>query len=56
MPKPTVFGVDFSVAVQDNVDGVPSLVKKCIAEIDNRALTVKVSLPAKLECCRCVHG
>lgn len=40
--KSTLFGVDFSVACQGCPDGVPFLVKKCVAEIDNRALTTKV--------------
>ncbi|XP_077973480.1 rho GTPase-activating protein 45-like isoform X2 [Styela clava] len=40
-PKATVFGVDFSIAATDSQDGIPVLIKRCVAEIDNRWLTVK---------------
>uniref|UniRef100_F6YXW3 Rho-GAP domain-containing protein n=1 Tax=Ciona intestinalis TaxID=7719 RepID=F6YXW3_CIOIN len=39
--KSSLFGVEFSVATQDVPDGIPYLVKRCIAEIDNRALNAK---------------
>lgn len=42
IPKATVFGIHFSVAAQDSVDGIPMLIKRCVTEIDNRGLTVKV--------------
>ncbi|XP_078488498.1 rho GTPase-activating protein 45 isoform X2 [Ciona intestinalis] len=39
--KSSLFGVEFAVATQDVPDGIPYLVKRCIAEIDNRALNAK---------------
>uniref|UniRef100_H2Y8U0 Rho-GAP domain-containing protein n=1 Tax=Ciona savignyi TaxID=51511 RepID=H2Y8U0_CIOSA len=39
--KSSLFGVEFAVAAQDSSDGIPYLVKRCIAEIDNRALNSK---------------
>ncbi|CAK8685604.1 unnamed protein product [Clavelina lepadiformis] len=39
--KSSLFGVDFSVAAQSSPDGIPFLIKCCIAEIDNRALCTK---------------
>lgn len=47
IPKATVFGVPFLVAAQDAVDGIPMLIKRCVAEIDNRGIAVKVLISAK---------
>lgn len=42
LPKSTLFGVDFNTAAQGSPDGIPTLVKKCVVEIDSRALDIKV--------------
>ncbi|XP_059418957.1 rho GTPase-activating protein 45 [Carassius carassius] len=36
-----LFGRDFSQVLQGDVDGVPFIIKKCITEIERRALTMK---------------
>jgi len=43
--KSNVFGVDFSIVAQEHPDGIPFIVKRCVAEIDNRALVTKVRQP-----------
>ena len=40
--RPTVFGVDFCAHVRASKSNVPFVVSKCVAEIDERALDVKV--------------
>lgn len=37
-----LFGQDFSQAARDTPDGVPFILKKCICEIERRALRTKV--------------
>ena len=41
--RPTVFGVDFCAHVRASKSNVPFVVSKCVAEIDERALDVKVN-------------
>lgn len=37
-----LFGVDFIQTAKDCYDGIPFIIKKCISEIENRALSIKV--------------
>lgn len=37
-----LFGRDFSQVLQGDDDGVPFIIKKCITEIEKRALKMKV--------------
>lgn len=47
--KLQLFGQDFLKASQGSADGIPFIVKKCISEIEKRALKTKVSpLPSPL--------
>nr|XP_033811052.1 rho GTPase-activating protein 45 isoform X2 [Geotrypetes seraphini] len=39
--KLLLFGRDFSHAVQDSTDGIPFIIKKCITEIEKRAMKMK---------------
>lgn len=41
--KLQLFGQDFTKASQGSLDGIPFIVKKCISEIEKRALKTKVS-------------
>ncbi|XP_061099163.1 rho GTPase-activating protein 29-like isoform X2 [Conger conger] len=36
-----LFGIDFTQAGKNSPDGIPFIIKKCISEIENRALTIK---------------
>lgn len=36
-----LFGVDFIQTAKDCYDGIPFIIKKCISEIENRALSIK---------------
>ncbi|KAJ8357139.1 hypothetical protein SKAU_G00199330 [Synaphobranchus kaupii] len=36
-----LFGIDFTQATKNNPDGIPFIIKKCISEIENRALNIK---------------
>lgn len=40
-----LFGQDFSQAARSTSDGVPFIVKKCVCEIERRALRTKVTTP-----------
>lgn len=41
--KLQLFGQDFTKASQGSVDGIPFIIKKCISEIEKRALKTKVT-------------
>ena len=41
--KLQLFGQDFTKASEGSPDGIPFIVKKCISEIEKRALKTKVS-------------
>ncbi|KAJ8270338.1 hypothetical protein GJAV_G00113210 [Gymnothorax javanicus] len=36
-----LFGIEFTQAAKDSPDGIPFIIKKCISEIENRALNIK---------------
>ncbi|XP_064194745.1 rho GTPase-activating protein 29-like isoform X2 [Anguilla rostrata] len=36
-----LFGIDFTQVVKNSPDGIPFIIKKCISEIENRALNIK---------------
>lgn len=45
-----LFGRDFAQVLQDDPDGVPFIIKKCIQEIERRALRMKVRKRRRLLC------
>lgn len=46
--KLQLFGQDFMKASQSSSDGIPFIIKKCISEIEKRALKTKVTHPSSL--------
>lgn len=48
--KLQLFGQDFMKASQSSSDGIPFIIKKCISEIEKRALKTKVTHPSSLSC------
>lgn len=38
-----LFGIDFAHSARNSPDGIPFIIKKCTAEIESRALDIKVN-------------
>lgn len=41
--KLQLFGINFTQVSKNSADGIPFIIKKCISEIESRALNIKVS-------------
>ena len=49
-----LFGEDFAQVARGSHDGVPFIIRKCAAEVESRALTLKVKL-LYVSCYMCPH-
>lgn len=45
-----LFGIDFTQVAKNSPDGIPFIIKKCISEIENRALNIKVASHSLMIC------